>query len=128
MRLRETFEDLFRYDDNGVPLSGRLVTILRGLTLKAREQALKILPIYSNAVTKSGKPIIPDVDLEKYYAVNPEDSGDFVVENSTFSSSSVRNRQQADSPKTSRSRPTLHTSKPSALLRKCSHAFPRGST
>lgn len=94
LRLRETFEDLFRYDDNGVPLVWKAGDDIEGPYLKAREQALKILPIYSNAVTKSGKPIIPDVDLEKYYEENPEDSGDFVVENSTFSTRLSANRQQ----------------------------------
>jgi hypothetical protein len=94
LRLRENFEDLFRYDDNGVPLVWKAGDDIETPYLKAREQALKILPIYSNAVTKSGQPIIPDVDLEKYYSENVEDSGDFVVENSTFSTRLSVNRQQ----------------------------------
>lgn len=94
LRLREQFEDRFRYDDNGVPLVWKAGDDIEAPYVKAREQALKILPIFSNAVTKSGQPIIPDVDLERYYADNTDEIGDFVVENSTFATRLSSNCQQ----------------------------------
>ncbi|GME89904.1 hypothetical protein B5S32_g3154 [[Candida] boidinii] len=62
--LRNLFEDEFRYDDNGLPKLWRNISEVDSQFTKARTNALKALPILSNAVLSStNSEIIPDVDI-----------------------------------------------------------------
>lgn len=96
MRLREKFEDLFRYDSSGVPVVWKAGDDIETPYVKAREETLALLPIFANATTKSGEPVVPDVDLAKYYAENPDVANDDTVEveNATFSARISQGRQQ----------------------------------
>ncbi|GMF61524.1 unnamed protein product [[Candida] boidinii] len=62
--LRNLFEDEFRYDENGLPKLWRNISEVDTQFTKARTNALKALPILSNAVLSStNSEIIPDVDI-----------------------------------------------------------------
>lgn len=95
MRLRERFEDLFRYDSSGVPVVWKAGDDIETPYVKAREETLNLLPIFATATTKAGVPVVPDVDLAQYYAENSEVAHDEVeVENGTFSARIPIGRQQ----------------------------------
>jgi protein SEY1 len=47
MKLRENFEDKFRYDEAGVPRIWRPTDDIEGLYTKARESTLKLIPLLS---------------------------------------------------------------------------------
>lgn len=98
MKLRERFEDLFRYDSEGVPVVWKAGDNIETPYIKARDDALNILPIFASATCKSGRAVVPDVDLAQYYAENSEQSDaasdDLEVDNSTFSVRIPPSRQQ----------------------------------
>lgn len=102
MRLREKFEDLFRYDSNGVPVVWKAGDDIETPFLKARTDALSVLPIFATAKCKSGRPVLPDVDLAAYYAENADSATTEVVsgsdavevETATFSERISAGRQQ----------------------------------
>ncbi len=47
LKLRENFEDKFRYDDDGVPRIWRPTDDIEGLYTKARESTLQLIPLLS---------------------------------------------------------------------------------
>jgi DNA-binding transcriptional regulator YbjK len=60
MKLRENFEDRFRYDDNGVPRIWRPTDDIDGLFAKARDHTLTLIPLLSRfklAKTSSPPPL-----------------------------------------------------------------------
>ena len=48
MKLRENFEDKFRYDEAGVPRIWRPTDDIEGIYTKAKESTLKLIPLLSN--------------------------------------------------------------------------------
>lgn len=61
-RLREHFEDLFKYDQNGVPIVWKAGDDIESPYIAAREKALQMLPIFATAKLKNGQVLTPDVD------------------------------------------------------------------
>lgn len=60
LKLRENFEDKFRYDDEGVPRIWRPTDDIEGLYTKARESTLELIPLLSRfrlSTTKSPPPL-----------------------------------------------------------------------
>lgn len=96
LKLREKFEDLFRYDSNGVPRVWKAGDDIETPFVKAREETLKILPIFAIADTKEGKHITPDVDLDEYYNNHPDEASEdgSQVQSATFFERLSRTRQQ----------------------------------
>lgn len=95
MRLREKFEDLFRYDSNGVPVVWKAGDDIESPYLKAREETLRLLPIFATAKCKSGRLVVPDVDLAQYYAEYPHAESDGLeVDNATFATRISKTRQE----------------------------------
>ncbi|KAK5688101.1 Dynamin-like GTPase that mediates homotypic ER fusion [Elasticomyces elasticus] len=60
LKLRENFEDKFRYDDDGVPRIWRPTDDIEGLYTRARESTLEVIPLLSRfklAATSSPPPL-----------------------------------------------------------------------
>ncbi|KAF1989152.1 protein SEY1 [Aulographum hederae CBS 113979] len=60
LKLRENFEDKFRYDENGVPRIWRPTDDIEGIYTKARESTLTLIPILSRfklSTTSSPPPL-----------------------------------------------------------------------
>ncbi|KAK5703002.1 Dynamin-like GTPase that mediates homotypic ER fusion [Elasticomyces elasticus] len=60
LKLRENFEDKFRYDDEGVPRIWRPTDDIEGLYTRARESTLEVIPLLSRfklAATSSPPPL-----------------------------------------------------------------------
>lgn len=60
-RLRERFEDLFKYDSSGVPVVWKAGDNIEGPYVNARDSALQLLPLFATARLKNGDLVIPDV-------------------------------------------------------------------
>lgn len=60
-RLREKFEDLFKYDSNGVPIVWKAGDDIETPYVKARDESLKMLPIFATARLKNGELLVPDL-------------------------------------------------------------------
>ena len=61
LRLRENFEDKFRYDEAGVPRIWRPTDNIEGLYMKARESTLALIPLLASfelSSTKSPPPLV----------------------------------------------------------------------
>lgn len=69
MKLRENFEDKFRYDEAGVPRIWRPSDDIEGIYTKAKESTLKLIPLLSNFRLEStyGPP-----DLISFIGPQPE--------------------------------------------------------
>lgn len=63
LRLREAFEETFRYDKNKVPIVWKATDDIEGPYVEAREATLKLLPIFATARLPSGDLLVPDVPL-----------------------------------------------------------------
>lgn len=61
-RLREKFEDLFKYDSHGVPIVWKAGDDIETPYVSAREKSLKMLPIFATARLKDGTLVVPDVN------------------------------------------------------------------
>jgi len=77
-KLRNHFEERFRYDDGGIPRVWKPEDDIEGAFKKAKEQTLELVPLYSRI-----KPIDPDLEFEL-----PEDgSEDLATDDFDFASS-----------------------------------------
>lgn len=78
LKLRENFEDKFRYDEEGVPRIWRPTDDIEGLYTKARESTLELIPLLSRfRLVKTSSP--PPLDAwvgEPPEAVTPADEED----------------------------------------------------
>ncbi|VVT48795.1 uncharacterized protein SAPINGB_P001955 [Magnusiomyces paraingens] len=72
-RLRERFEDLFKYDSSGVPIVWKAGDNIEGPYLSARDDTLKLLPIFATARLKNGTLVVPDVDSDKVIDLTDDD-------------------------------------------------------
>lgn len=61
--LKDRFDDVFRYDENGLPRLHQDTHELERNYAKAKENALKVLPIYSIAKLSDDTEILPDYDI-----------------------------------------------------------------
>ncbi|CCE72962.1 Piso0_000569 [Millerozyma farinosa CBS 7064] len=61
--LKDRFDDVFRYDENGLPRLHQDTHEVERNYGKAKENALKVLPIYSIAKLSDGTEILPDYDI-----------------------------------------------------------------
>lgn len=71
LKLRENFEDKFRYDDAGVPRIWRPTDDIEGIYTKARESTLKLIPLLSNfKLSSTGFP----PDLPEWIGHQPKEA------------------------------------------------------
>ncbi|ANB11381.1 dynamin-like GTPase SEY1 [Sugiyamaella lignohabitans] len=91
MRLREIFENSFRYDKNGVPVVWKATDDIEGPYIKARDHALSVLPIFATAQFADGEKFEPDVIID-------EDADDFSlrIRDTKLQEISTKFRRQAD--------------------------------
>ncbi|KAI1825074.1 RHD3/Sey1 [Xylaria intraflava] len=78
LKLRENFEDKFRYDEAGVPRIWRPADDIEGIYTRARESTLTLIPLLSRfrlAVTSSS-PDLPSFVGYQPAGVEPEDEDD----------------------------------------------------
>lgn len=61
-RLRERFEELFKYDDSGVPIVWKAGDDIETKYVASREKALEMIPIFATARLKNGELLKPDVE------------------------------------------------------------------
>ncbi|KAI9742499.1 MAG: Dynamin-like GTPase that mediates homotypic ER fusion [Claussenomyces sp. TS43310] len=78
LKLRENFEDKFRYDDAGVPRIWRPTDDIEGAYTKARESTLTLIPLLSRfrLAETYGPPPLPDWIGSVPASVVPEDEED----------------------------------------------------
>ncbi|KAK8134052.1 Protein SEY1 [Apiospora sp. TS-2023a] len=78
LKLRENFEDKFRYDDAGVPRIWRPADDIEGIYTKARESTLTLIPLLSKFKLSStfGPPALPEFIGHQPPGAEPEDEDD----------------------------------------------------
>jgi hypothetical protein len=78
LKLRENFEDKFRYDEAGVPRIWRPTDDIEGLYTKARESTLALIPLLSRfrLAATYGPPPLPDWIGNAPVSMTPEDDED----------------------------------------------------
>jgi len=78
LKLRENFEDKFRYDDAGVPRIWRPTDDIEGIYTKARESTLSLIPLLSRfrLAESYAPPPLPEWIGNAPEAVVPEDEED----------------------------------------------------
>ncbi|KAI1497042.1 SEY1 protein [Biscogniauxia marginata] len=78
LKLRENFEDKFRYDDAGVPRIWRPADDIEGIYTRARESTLTLIPLLSRfrLATTYAPPNLPDFIGHQPSGVEPEDEDD----------------------------------------------------
>ncbi|KAL8669525.1 MAG: hypothetical protein Q9168_005885 [Polycauliona sp. 1 TL-2023] len=78
LKLRENFEDKFRYDDAGVPRIWRPTDDIDGIYTKARESTLTLIPLLSRfqSTTTSAPPPLDDWIGNAPQSVTPADEED----------------------------------------------------
>ena len=78
LKLRENFEDKFRYDEAGVPRIWRPSDDIEGLYTRARESTLSLIPLLSRfrLVETYAPPDLPDFIGPQPAGVEPEDEDD----------------------------------------------------
>lgn len=78
LKLRENFEDKFRYDDAGVPRIWRPTDDIEGIYTKARESTLSLIPLLSRfrLAESYAPPPLPDWIGHAPEAVVPDDEED----------------------------------------------------
>ena len=69
LKLRENFEDRFRYDDEGVPRIWRPTDDIEGIYTKARESTLELIPLLSKFKLRETNSF---PDLEEWIGHQPE--------------------------------------------------------
>lgn len=80
--LQDRFDDVFRYDENGLPKLYLNEADLEKTFTESKQHALKVLPILTIAKLSDGSEIVPEIDIfdhklrEKYLGVADEDSDD----------------------------------------------------
>jgi molybdopterin synthase catalytic subunit len=80
MKLRENFEDKFRYDDEGVPRIWRPTDDIEGVYTRARESTLSLIPLLSKFRLSEthAPPDLPSFIGTQPPGVEPEDEEDLV--------------------------------------------------
>ncbi|KAL2116296.1 hypothetical protein VTJ04DRAFT_8463 [Mycothermus thermophilus] len=80
MKLRENFEDKFRYDDEGVPRIWRPTDDIEGVYTRARESTLSLIPLLSKFRLSEthAPPDLPGFIGTQPPGVEPEDEEDLV--------------------------------------------------
>lgn len=78
LKLRENFEDKFRYDEAGVPRIWRPTDDIEGLYTKAKESTLTLIPLLSRfrLAETYGPPNLPDWIGSAPASVDPKDEED----------------------------------------------------
>ncbi|KAK5635245.1 hypothetical protein RRF57_010957 [Xylaria bambusicola] len=78
LKLRENFEDKFRYDDAGVPRIWRPADDIEGIYTRARESTLTLIPLLSRfrLSTTYAPPDLPTFIGHQPAGVEPEDEDD----------------------------------------------------
>ncbi|KAK8094418.1 hypothetical protein PG997_001103 [Apiospora hydei] len=78
LKLRENFEDKFRYDDAGVPRIWRPADDIEGIYTKARESTLTLIPLLSRfrLAATHGPPGLPAFIGHQPPGAEPEDEDD----------------------------------------------------
>lgn len=78
LKLRENFEDKFRYDDAGVPRIWRPSDDIEGIYTRARESTLKLIPLLSRfrLAETIGPPDLPAFIGSQPQGVEPSDEED----------------------------------------------------
>lgn len=78
LKIRENFEDKFRYDDAGVPRIWRPTDDIEGIYTKARESTLTLIPLLSRfrLAATYGPPDLPEFIGHPPSGVEPEDEDD----------------------------------------------------
>lgn len=78
LKLRENFEDKFRYDEAGVPRLWRPTDDIEGIYTKARESTLTLIPLLSRfqLPQTSSPPPLDDLIGDAPASVTPEDEED----------------------------------------------------
>ena len=78
MKLRENFEDKFRYDDEGVPRIWRPTDDIEGIYTRARESTLSLIPLLSRfkLAETAAAPDLPSFIGMQPAGVEPEDEED----------------------------------------------------
>lgn len=77
--LKDRFDDMFRYDENGLPKLYQNTRELEANFAKAKTHALKIMPILSIAKRSDGTEILPEYDIfdsklrNEYLGLSKED-------------------------------------------------------
>jgi protein SEY1 len=80
LKIRENFEDKFRYDEAGVPRIWRPTDDIEGIYTKARESTLTLIPLLSRfrLAATYAPPALPDFIGHAPSGVEPEDEEDLV--------------------------------------------------
>lgn len=78
LKLRENFEDKFRYDDAGVPRIWRPTDDIEGIYTKARESTLSLIPLLARfrLAESYGPPPLPSWVGDEPESAQPEDQED----------------------------------------------------
>lgn len=78
LKLRENFEDKFRYDETGVPRIWRPTDDIEGLYTKAKESTLTLIPLLSRFTLAEtyGPPDLPEFIGNAPASVDPKDEED----------------------------------------------------
>lgn len=78
LKLRENFEDKFRYDEAGVPRIWRPADDIEGIYTRARESTLTLIPLLSRfrLSTTSAPPDLPEFIGNQPSSAEPEDEED----------------------------------------------------
>jgi hypothetical protein len=81
LKLRENFEDKFRYDESGVPRIWRPTDDIEGAYTKARESTLALIPLLSRfrLAATYGPPPLPNWIGSAPAGVTPEDEEDMTL-------------------------------------------------
>lgn len=78
-RLRERFEELFKYDDNGVPIVWKAGDDIKTRYRDSYSKALEMVPYFATAKLKNGDLVRPDIEFQE-----GEEEGDIDFENFPF--------------------------------------------
>ncbi|ODQ67957.1 protein SEY1 [Nadsonia fulvescens var. elongata DSM 6958] len=76
-RLLERFDELFRFDENGAPIVWKPSDNIEAVYLKAKNNALLLLPIFCEAKLKDGTRITPGVSIAEEEEDNLKNERDF---------------------------------------------------
>ncbi|KAJ8099869.1 RHD3/Sey1 [Lipomyces tetrasporus] len=63
IRLREHFEERFKYDDNGVPRVWKPADDISDIYSESLKSAMRLLPLYATARLENGDTVFPDPDV-----------------------------------------------------------------
>jgi len=76
-RMRDRFEDVFKYSPEGLPIVWNPGDDIEGAASRSRENALRLLPIFSSAELSSGVPLAVPPEVAQHLREVDEDVPEF---------------------------------------------------